>query len=210
MRVAVLGASGRTGGLVADEARARGHEVVAVVRRGGSAPVGTIERVAEGRDAAALRAALAGCDAAVFAIGPSGATGATADHTVMRQSMPALVEAMRSAGVPRLVVVSASGPFTDGDDPFLRYVAKPIVQRILREPFSDFVATEPVVRSSDLDWTIVRPPQLKDGSARGRYRRADDAGVPFGISIRRADLARAVLDVLDDDSTVGATITVAA
>ena len=89
----------------------------------------------------------------------------------MRQSMPALVEAMRSAGVPRLVVVSASGPFTDGDDPFLRYVAKPIVQRILREPFSDFVATEPVVRSSDLDWTIVRPPQLKDGSARGRYRR---------------------------------------
>ena len=210
MRVAVLGASGRTGGLVADEAGARGHEVVAVVRRAGSAPDGTIERVAEGRDAAALRAALAGCDAAVFAIGPSGATGATADHTVMRESMPALVEAMRSAGVPRLVVVSASGPFTDGDDPFLRYVAKPIVQRILREPFSDFVATEPLVRSSDLDWTIVRPPQLKDGSARGRYRRADDAGVPFGISIRRADLARAVLDVLDDDSTVGATITVAA
>ena len=210
MRVAVLGASGRTGGLVADEARARGYEVVAVVRRAGSAPVGTVERVAEGRDAAALGAALAGCDAAVFAIGPSGAAGTTADHTVMRQSMPALVEAMRSAGVPRLVVVSASGPFTDGDDPFLRYVAKPIVQRILREPFSDFVATEPVVRSSDLDWTIVRPPQLKDGSARGRYRRADDAGVPFGISIRRADLARAVLDVLDDDSTVGATITVAA
>ena len=206
MRVAVLGASGRTGGLVADEAMARGHEVVAVVRRVGSAPVGTIERVAEGRDAAAL----AGCDAAVFAIGPSAATGAAADHTVMRQSMPALVEAMRSAGVPRLVVVSASGPFTDGDDPFLRYVAKPIVQRILREPFSDFVATEPVVRSSDLDWTIVRPPQLKDGDARGRYRRADDAGVPFGISIRRADLARAVLDVLEDDHTVGATITVAA
>jgi putative NADH-flavin reductase len=210
MRVAVLGASGRTGGLVADEARARGHEVVAVVRRAGSAPDGTIERVADGRDAAALGMALAGCDAAVFAIGPSGAAGTTVDHTVMRQSMPALVEAMQSAGVPRLVVVSASGPFTDGDDPFLRYVAKPIVQRILREPFSDFVATEPVVRSSDLDWTIVRPPQLKDGSARGRYRRADDAGVPFGISIRRADLARAVLDVLDDDSTVGATITVAA
>ena len=146
--------------------------------------LGTIERVAEGRDAAALATALAGCDAAVFAIGPSGAAGATADHTVMRQSMPALVEAMRSAGVPRLVVVSASGPFTDGDDPFLRYVAlKPIVQRILREPFSDFVATEPVVRSSDLDLTIVRPPQLNDGSARGRHRPTDDAGVPFGISI---------------------------
>ena len=207
MRIAVLGASGRTGGLVADEARARAHEVVAVVRRAASAPDGTIERIAEGRDAAALAAALAGCDAAVFAIGP---TGTSTDHSVMRESMPALVEAMQIAGVHRLVVVSASGPFTDGDDPFLRFVAKPIVQRILREPFSDFVATEPVVRSSRLDWTIVRPPQLKDGAARGRYRRADGAGVPFGISIRRADLASAVLDVLEDDETVGATITVAA
>jgi len=207
MRIAVLGASGRTGGLVADEARARTHEVVAVVRRAASAPDGTIERIAEGRDAAALATALAGCDAAVFAIGPS---GTSTDHSVMRESMPALVEAMRIAGVHRLVVVSASGPFTDGDDPFLKFVAKPIAQRILREPFSDFVATEPVVRSSRLDWTIVRPPQLKDGAARGRYRRADGAGVPFGISIRRADLARAVLDVLEDDETVGATITVAA
>jgi putative NADH-flavin reductase len=207
MRIAVLGASGRTGGLVAHEARARAHEVVAVVRRGGSAPAGTIERVAEGRDAAALAAALAGCNAAVFAIGPS---GTSADHTVMRESMPALIKAMQQAGVSRLVVVSASGPFTDGDDPFLRFVAKPIVQRILREPFSDFVATEPVVRSSRLDWTIVRPPQLKDGEARGRYRRAVGAGLPFGMTIRRADLARAVLDVLEDRETVGATITVAA
>ncbi|MBT2517641.1 NAD(P)H-binding protein [Streptomyces sp. ISL-90] len=207
MRIAVLGASGRTGGLVVHEARSRAHEVVAVVRRAASAPDGTIERIAEGRDAAALARALSGCDAVVFAIGPS---GMNADHSVMRESMPALVEAMRIAGVRRLVVVSASGPFTDGDDPFLRFVAKPIAQRILREPFSDFVATEPLVRSSELDWTIVRPPQLKDGAARGRYRRADGAGVPFGVSIRRADLARAVLDVLEDDETVGATITVAA
>ena len=175
MRIAVLGASGRTGGLVAEEARARAHEVDAVVRRAASAPDGTIERIAEGRDAAALATALTGCDAVVFAIGPS---ATSADHLVMRESMPALVEAMRIAGVHRLVVVSASGPFTEGDDPFLRFVAKPIVQRILREPFSDFVATEPVVRSSRLDWTIVRPPQLKDGAARGRYRRANGAGVP--------------------------------
>ncbi|RXZ47609.1 NAD-dependent epimerase/dehydratase family protein [Agromyces fucosus] len=207
MRIAVLGASGRTGGLIVDAARARGHEVVAVVRRAASAPSGVIERIAEGRDVDALTAALDGADAAVFAIGP---TAASTDHTVMRESMPALVKAMRSADVRRLVVVSASGPFTDGDDPFLKFVAKPIVQRILREPFSDFVATEPVVRSSALDWTIVRPPQLKDGDARGRYRRANGGGVPFGISIRRADLAAAVLDVLDDDGTVGSTITVAA
>ncbi|MFC9558621.1 NAD(P)-dependent oxidoreductase [Agromyces sp. NPDC056965] len=207
MRIAVLGASGRTGGLIVDAARARGHEVVAVVRRPASAPSGATERIAEGRDVDALTAALEGVDAAVFAIGP---TSASTDHTVMRESMPALVTAMRAADVRRLIVVSASGPFSDGDDPFLKFVAKPIVQRILREPFADFVATEPVVRSSALDWTIVRPPQLKDGEARGRYRRANGGGVPFGISIRRADLAAAVLDVLDDEATVGATITVAA
>lgn len=167
MRIAVLGASGRTGGLIVREATDRGHEAIAVVRRPGSGPEGVAERVAEGRDAAALAEAMSGCDAVVFAIGPSG--GST-DHTVMRESMPAVTEAMRRAGVARLVVVSASGPYTEGDDPLLRFVAKPIVQRILREPFADFVATEPLVRASDLAWTIVRPPQLRDGEARGRYR----------------------------------------
>lgn len=207
MRIAVLGASGRTGALVVDAARSRGHEPVAVVRRPGSAPDGAEERLADGRDADALAEALAGCDAVVFAIGPS---LGSSDHTVMRESMPAVVDAMRRRGITRLATVSASGPYSEGDDPFLRYVAKPIVRRILREPFADLAATETVVRASGLDWTIVRPPQLQDGAARGRYRRRVGRGLPFGISIRRADLADAMLDALDDDATVGATISVAA
>lgn len=206
MRISVLGASGRTGGLVTATAAGRGHEPVAVVRRAGSAPAGAEERVADGRDADALAVALAGCDAAVFAIGP---TSSSIDHRVMRESMPAVIDGMRRTGVTRLLVVSASGPFTEGDDPLLRFVAKPIVQRILREPFADFVATEPLVRSSGLDWTIVRPPQLADGTARGRYRSRRGGGLPFGVSIRRADLAEAVLDLLEDPTTIGQTITVA-
>ena len=206
MRLAVLGASGRTGGLIAAGALARGHDVVAVVRRPGSAPDRAVERVADGRDTVALAVGLAGCDAAVFAIGP---TAQTTDHRVMRESMPALLESMAVSSVPRLVVVSASGPFTQGDDPVLRFIAKPIVQRILRDPFSDFVATEPLVRASDRQWTIVRPPQLSDGPARSRYRSRRDRGVPFGIGIRRADLAEAVLDALDDPTSIGHVITVA-
>lgn len=206
MKIAVLGASGRTGGLVVTEAGRRGHDVVSIVRRPGSGPAGVPERVADGRDLEALTAALTGCDAAVFAIGPS---GQSADHTVMRDSMPAVLAALRTASVDRLVVISASGPFSDGDDPFLRFVAKPIVRWLLREPFSDFVATEPLVRASDRDWTIVRPPQLKDGSARGRYR-SRRGGLPFAIAIRRTDLAAAVLDLVVDDGAVGQTITVAA
>lgn len=207
MRIAVLGASGRTGSLVANESTRRGHDVIEVVRRSGSSQDPNRERIADGRDADALAAAIGGCDAVVFAIGPR---VESTDHRVMRESMPAVLEAMHTADVDRLIVVSASGPFSEGDDPFLRYVAKPIVQRILREPFSDFSATEPLVRASDRTWTIVRPPQLRDGAARGRYRSARGTGLAFGFSIRRADLAHAVLDALEDDTTVSQTIAVAA
>jgi NAD(P)H-binding len=42
----------------------------------------------------------------------------------------------------------------------LRYLADPIVKRALRDHYADLVRMEDVLRASDLDWTIVRPPRL--------------------------------------------------
>ncbi|MBZ2199647.1 NAD(P)-dependent oxidoreductase [Occultella gossypii] len=205
MRLAVLGASGRTGRELVDHACARGHDVIGVVRDPAKARSDWNSAVAEGTDSAALTEAMTDADAVAFCIGPVEKT----DAGVMEKSAIATVQAMRIAGVNRLVLITASGPFDDGDGPFTRYVAKPIVQRILREQFADMVATEAVIHDSGLDWTIVRPPMLTESGARSGYRERRDGNVRGGILIARADLARAMVDLLEDPTTIGESVSVA-
>ena len=46
---------------------------------------------------------------------------------------------------------------------------------------------------SDLEWTIVRPPQLTTGVRTEHYRVKDGHLPPWGFSISRADLAHFML-----------------
>lgn len=204
VKIAVLGATGGTGSILVDLARAAGHDVIAVARRPEAVTSGVPVRAADARSANEVAIAITGADAVAFCVGPR---GRSSDH-LLEQSMTATLAAISAAGVRRLVAISASGPFINGDDLLLR-LAKPIVGRIFREPFSDFIAMEPLIRASTVDWTIVRPAQLLDGPARGSYRSRADGNVRRGFNIRRADLAQAVLDALNDTGTVWQTISVA-
>ena len=56
---------------------------------------------------------------------------------------------------------------------------------------------------------MLRPPMLTDKPATGRYRTAINQNVRGGRRITRGDLAAAMLEVLDDRSTVRAAIGVA-
>ncbi len=64
---------------------------------------------------------------------------------------------------------------------------------------------EGILRASDTEWTVLRPPYLTDEPATGRYRTAVDASVPGG-GLPRGDLARAMLDVLAEAATVRAAL----
>src|SRR5262249_10872591 len=128
---------------------------------------------------------------------------------VCSASARSITAAMRATGTGRLVVVSASGPFTDGDGPLLRYVAKPIVRRILKDAFADFMTMEQVVRPGGLDWTIVRPPRLTDKPLTGRYRTRSEANVRRGLTVSRADLAHLILAACGDPGTYRAAISIA-
>jgi len=204
MRIAVLGATGRTGRLIVEQAIERGHEVRPVTRRA-EAALDQTWAVADGRDAAAIEAALDGCDAVAFAVGPS---GKGADPGVLSQSLAATLAAMAGAGVKRIVVVTADGPFTETGDPLTRFVAKPILNRVLPESMADFRVAERLLRESTVDWTVIRPAQLTNKASR-RYRSRRGASLWFGIRTSRAATAAAVLDALHDKSAIGTTISVA-
>lgn len=210
MRLTVFGATGGTGMQLVRQALAADHGVVAVVRDPARLPVESHPSLrvvrADVMDPAAIVPALADSDAVVSALGSR--TG-RAPTTVCTDGSRSIVQAMGKTDVRRLVVVSASGPFVEGDGPLMRRVAKPILQRVLRHTFADLLGMEQEVRGSDLDWTVIRPPMLTDGAHTGRYRTVVGRNVRGGTRISRADLAECIRVLLDDSASIRAAVSIA-
>jgi putative NADH-flavin reductase len=199
MRVAVIGASGRTGRTTVAHALAEGHEVVAVVRDATRAPEGATVRIADARDRAALTAALDGCDAVVSCLGH--VPGAD-DPTILSEGASALLDAMSAAKVSRLVAISAAGAYVEGDDPLSRYLAKPIVARLFGAAFEDTRAMETLIRASGTEWTLLRPSRLIPGETTKPYRAGIDRAVWWHYNTRFDTVGRAAVDALTTNAWV--------
>lgn len=131
-----------------------------------------------------------------------GSRAGRAPTSVCADGTRSIVEAMGEAGARRLVFVSNSGMITDGEDgPVTRRLAKPVLQKVLTQPYADMLGMEDEVRASGLDWTIVRPPRLTDGPYTGRYRTAVDRNIRGGFQVSRADLADGILRLLGDPAS---------
>lgn len=209
MKLTVLGATGGTGRQVVQQALGAGHTVTAVVRdpaRLAVARAAGLDVVrADVADPTALAPLVAGRDAVLSALGTHG----RGPRSVCADAARAAVRAMQEAGVRRGVWVSASAiERGDGDGALVR-LAQPILATLLRQAYADLRAMESAVRASGLDWTVVRPPRLTDGPRTDGPRRTLDRTVPGGTVVSRADLAGAMLALLDDPSTFGRLVGVA-
>jgi putative NADH-flavin reductase len=203
MKLTIFGATGATGTALVSKALGAGHEVTAVVRDARRLKIPAHPRLrvvtANVMDPASIAPATDGADAVISAIGPRG-TGPT---TVIGDSVRSLVQALDKTGTKRFVQVSGSIVADEGESPYMRYLVKPVARRtFLRHVCADMRAGEAEIRSSDLDWTILRPPALNDRAATGSYRLAVDSNLPHGFSVSRADLADCMLGLLGDQATV--------
>ena len=219
MKLTIFAVTGGIGRQLLGQAIAAGHDVTAVARNPQSlAAARVVAADLASIDPAALQPAVAGADAVLSALGPR----AKADAGVAASGTEVITDAMRAAGARRVIVVSASPigtvPSPDrphpprhdpGDGIIIRYLADPIVKRALREHYADLARMEDVLRASDLDWTIVRPPRLTDKPVTGRYRTAYGQNLRRGVFVSRADVAHYMLSVLDNPETFRRTVGIA-
>ncbi|BCZ24230.1 SDR family oxidoreductase [Mycobacterium senriense] len=197
MKILVLGATGATGRLIVRDATASGHYVVALVRAKARSDLPGAE-VIEGdvRDEGTLARALDGCDAVVSALG----TGmGLREVDLLTVATRALVSAMTRAGVRRLICISALGV---GDS---RYHGGFVFDRLfqpllLGRAYKDKERQEAAIRASALDWVVIRPAMLTNGSPRGRMRATTDLAGVHGGKIARADVAQFVVEQLTSDA----------
>ncbi|MEU5790114.1 NAD(P)H-binding protein [Micromonospora purpureochromogenes] len=199
MRIVVIGASGPTGRQLTGQALAAGHHVTAVSRRPRGLPRHDRLTVvaADATDPAAIAPAVAGAGAVLSALG---VTPSRKPVTTYSAAATAVVTAMRRHGVRRLMVVSSSvldAGWRPSNAFFFNHVLDPYVNRVLvRQVHQDMRRMEEVVRSSDLDWTIVRPSGLFEHPTVTDHLVAE--GSADGVFTARADLAAAMLRELDE------------
>jgi putative NADH-flavin reductase len=198
MKVLVFGASGGTGRELLQQALDKGMEVTAFVRD--AAKVEDIQHpnlavvIGDVLNIEDVSRAVAGHDAVLYAVGAG-----PKRTTIREQGTRNVIEAMQAANVERLVCLSSFGVGDSRTDLsfFTRYI---VVGIFLRHAFADHERQEGVVEKCALDWTLVRPPHLKDGAPTGEYQHG--LTLAYGDIkgwISRGDLADFMLKQLEDD-----------
>src|SRR5918996_3219221 len=200
MKVLIFGATGGTGRELIRQALDRGHSVTEFARdpsaleeRDGLSPI-----AGDVLDAPAVERAVAGHEAVLCALGRP----ATSPGTVRSQGTRNIVRALESADPRRLICQSTIGI---GDSrrllpPLYRYL---LVPTLLHRTFAEHARQEGTVRSSQLDWTIVRAGALTDGARTGSYRHGFPPSEPsIEFEISRADVAAFTVGLLADGTYV--------
>jgi putative NADH-flavin reductase len=200
MKLVVLGATGGTGIEIVRQAIEHGHSVTAFVR--------SPERLKPFRDriviqqgdllnSSELEKVIQGHDAVLSGFGPR-VPQSKADADLLQPFAAALTSSMSRARVRRVVVESVAFLFKDAILP----PAYLLGRLFFADTVADAAAMEEIFGKSELDWTMVRPPQLTDKPYSGKYRTRVGHLPRMGFSISRADVADCFIKMVEDPGAI--------
>jgi putative NADH-flavin reductase len=201
MKLVILGATGRTGLEIVRRALERGHSVTALVRSPDRLkPFGGQIAVRQGDllSNTDLQRVIQGHDAVVSGFGPR-LPVSKGDAHLLEQFADALTSAMVKTTVRRVVVESVAFLFKDAIFPPTYLLGR----LFFRQVVNDASAMEQVFAHSQLDWTMVRPPELTDKPYTGKYRVREGHLPLLGFKIARADVADFMIKSAENCSSVG-------
>ena len=189
-KIAIIGATGRAGSQLLEEALRRGHSVTAIARDTSSLAgrAGVVCKNLDVSDAKAYADAVAGHDVVI---------SATHFSSV---SARATIEPVKQAGVPRLLVVGGAGSLFAA--PGMRVIDTPNFPEAYKAEAGAGVAfLETLSQEKSLDWTFLSPSaEFFEGERTGSFRLGKDdllVSAAGKSSISFADYAIAMLDEVE-------------
>jgi putative NADH-flavin reductase len=192
MKIAIFGASGRTGIVTVFQALDKGHTVTAFARTPSSITILHKNlKVIQGNilEFEYVKKAVEGQDCVISALG----VDKRGKMSILSDGTRNIIRAMEECGISRLICMSSAGIL--GDDAGFIF-GKIIIPLFMKQVFEDKIRQMQVIRESKLDWVILRPSSLTDAPKTGRYKITP--GEPASKSIPRADVADFMLKLITD------------
>ena len=200
MKVVIFGANGKTGILLVEQALAKGHQVIAYIRRPGSILIENPKlKIVVGNlnEPLKMKDTIIGADACISALGG----GSLTKHSVeMMNGIKNIISIMEITKVHRLIYLSSLGA---NESRYL--IPQPLrfflTNILLRVPLADHTTNENNIRKSKLQWTIVRPGSLTDGQLTGDLRHGtENTKLKGNAGISRANVASFIIQQLTDST----------
>jgi len=204
MKLVVLGSSGATGRLVVAQALEQEHHVTALARHPEVLGITHANLTVVVFDVLDPRGDLAPVVADAEAVLSALGNRERRPTTVYSAGVAVLAKAMESEGVRRLLCISSDGIDVPRALPWAqRVVMSQIIQRIYKHQYADMARMESFLKTTSLDWTVVRAPRLIDGPPTGHTRVSIGEPILDGGSLLRADLAQFMIDAVNQPETFG-------
>ena len=188
--IAIIGATGRAGSQLLEEALRRGHSVVAIARHVSKIGerAGVVTKEVDVNDVQALQAAVAGSDVVLSAAHFSTLPAA------------AIIEPVKKAGVKRLLFVGGAGSLLLPDGS--QVIQSPDFPEAYKpEATAGGIYLDTLRAEKDLDWTFLSPSaEFVEGERTGTFRLGQDhllVSAEGKSWITFADYAIALLDEVE-------------
>jgi putative NADH-flavin reductase len=196
MKILVFGAAGKTGREVVIQALSQGHQVTAFLNEQELGKTKKLEHFFGDVLSAdsVLKAMQPGFDAIISCLGNNHGNSPTCSEGVKN-----IISCAYLTGISRLICVSSLGLAPEFNSFYFNTVVLPL---FFRDVHLDLEKMEKLITNSNLNWTIVRPPQLIDKIRTGNYRILTEPPENRLTEIARADVADFILKELENSSFI--------
>ena len=211
MKILILGATGRTGKYVIDEALKKGHKVSAIARDPDKLKNYEID-IIQGTpyDYETVEKALTGCDAVINTLNVSRKSDnpwspLAAPKDLISKSASNAIKAMEKTGIKRFVALSTIGAGRS-------WKTSPAILRFfvsisnLRYAFVDHGKQEELLENSSIDYTICRAPMLSSEVNSSGAIATRENEIPKSMKLSRNSAAEIFIKIIENKEFIRQTV----
>ncbi|MFC8055027.1 SDR family oxidoreductase [Bacillus cereus] len=199
-KIAILGANGKAGKFLVNEALEKGYQVKILTRNPNNMTI-TNENleiiIGDACDFSSICKLVKGCRAVINAVGQP-----KNESYIFSTVTKHILEAMKEFEVKRYILISGGSVNVAGDQKgIVNKIGAQLFKVFLPKMMQDKYKELQIIQSSDVDWTIVRLPFVLEGDGIGDIKESL-VDMP-GIKIQNSDIAPFVIKQISSERYVG-------
>ena len=199
-KIAILGANGKAGKILVNEALEKGYQVKILTRNSTNTEkinenIETI--IGDARNFSTIQDLLQGCSAVINAVGQP-----KNESYIFSTVTKHILEAMKESKIKRYILISGGSLNVTGDQKgIVNKIGATLFKLFLPKMMQDKYKELQIIQNSEVDWTIVRLPFVIEGNGIGSIKESL-VDMP-GIKIQNGDIVPFVIKQINSDRYVG-------